>query len=106
VDHPKENLRLIDAKEIEPYAAFDHGDVVSSAGDTLGSVDGFVLDTHSGAPCYVVVDAGGWFKSRFFLLPIENAHLDQTRHRVTADLSIEDVKEFPGFDKDEFQTLH
>ena len=106
MDHPKENLRLIEAKEIEPYAGFDHRDVISSTGDRLGSVDGFVLDTNSGTPCYVVVDAGGWFKSRFFLLPIEKAHLDSQRHSVTADLSKEDVNEFPGFDKDEFETLH
>lgn len=106
MDHPKENLRLIEAKELEPYAGFDHGEVLSSTGDTLGSVDGFVLDTTSGVPCYVVVDAGGWFKSKFFLLPIEKAHLDNDEHCVTADLEKEDVNEFPGFDKDEFKTLH
>ena len=106
MDHPKENLRLVDVKELEPYAGFDHMRVTSSAGDDLGSVDGFVLDTTSGMPCYVVVDAGGWFKSKYFLLPMDKAHLDNEEHCVAADLSKDDVNEFPGFDKDEFKTLH
>jgi hypothetical protein len=106
VDHPKPNLRIVEAKEMEPLADFDHTPVTSSTGDTLGSVDGFVVDIASGDPCYVVVDAGGWFKSKHFLLPMQKAHLDNTQHCVTADLSKDDVNEFPGFDKGEFRELH
>jgi len=106
VDHPKENLRIVDAKDMEPLAGFDHTPVTSSTGDTLGNVDGFVVDTASGEPCYVVVDAGGWFKSRHFLLPMQKARLDTPQHCVTAELSKDDVNEFPGFDKSEFKELH
>ncbi len=105
MDHPKPNLRIVEAKDMEPFAGFDHTPVTSSTGDNLGSVDGFVVDTTSGDPCYVVVDAGGWFKSKFFLLPMDKAHLDNAEAGVTADLSKEDVNEFPGFDKSEFKEL-
>ena len=105
MDHPKENLRIIEAKELEPLAGFDHIPVTSSSGDKLGSVDGFVVDKISGAPCYVVVDAGGWFKSKYFLLPMQNARLDVSQHSVTAELSKADVNEFPGFDKEDFREL-
>src|SRR4051812_21339168 len=106
MDHPKDNLRIIEAKDMEPLANFDHTEVTSPSGDKLGSVDGFVLDTISGDPCYVVVDAGGWFKSKHFLLPMQKAHLNNADCSVTADLSKEEVNEFPGFDKDEFKSLH
>ena len=63
------------------------------------------VDTQLGGPSYVVVDAGGWFTSKYFLLPMKNAQLDSATPAVTADLTREEVREFPGFDKDEFSSI-
>jgi bacteriocin-like protein len=51
------------------------------------------------------VDAGGWFRSKYFLLPMQNALLNSEQRSVVADLSRENVDEFPGFDKSEFKEL-
>lgn len=51
------------------------------------------------------VDAGGWFKSKDYLLPIGQARLDTQREVLVADLARERVDRFPDFDRDEFETL-
>jgi PRC-barrel domain len=81
--------------------------VESPTGEKLGKVDGFVLDSASARPYYVVVDAGGWFKSKHFLLPVGHARLtsDDDRDALVADLSRDRIERFPGFDKDEFQKM-
>jgi len=105
MDHTKPNLRISEAKELEAWARFDHAEVTTPSGEKLGEVEGFVVDTQLGGPSYVVVDAGGWFTSKYFLLPMKNAQLDQSRPVVMADLTREEVREFPGFDKDEFSSI-
>jgi hypothetical protein len=107
VDHPLPWLRYVKASEIDNDAEFDGMLVESPTGEKLGKVDGFVLDSASARPYYVVVDTGGWFKSKHFLLPIGHARLssDDDREALVADLARDRIDRFPGFDKDEFQRM-
>lgn len=106
MDHPKPGLRYVDADDLDG-SAFDFNDldVQSRTGEKLGDVDGFILDVASARPRYVVVNAGGWFTSKFFLLPIGHATLDIPGKRLVADVSKEHVRRYPGFDRDEFEKL-
>ena len=79
--------------------------VESPTGEHLGDVDGFIVDSESGRPYYVVVDAGGWFKSKHFLLPIGHAQFDEGNEVLRADLTRDRVERFPGFNTDEFDKL-
>ena len=79
--------------------------VESPTGEHLGNVEGFIVDSESGRPYYVVVDAGGWFKSKHFLLPVGHARIDQGDEALRADLSRDHVERFPGFNLDEFDKL-
>ena len=79
--------------------------VRNDAGDTLGEVDGLVVDADSGRTYYIAVDAGGWFKARQFLLPIGEVRMDADRDALVVALSRDQVRRFPGFDKDEFDAL-
>jgi hypothetical protein len=106
VDHPLPWLRYVDADDINDNTIdFDGMNVKSASGDKLGDVDGFVVDSQSGRPYYVVVDAGGWFKSKHFLMPIGHMRLDADADSLIADVSRDRVSKFPGFDKDEFDKL-
>ena len=75
------------------------------SGEHLGEVDGFIVDSESGRPYYVVVDAGGWFKSKHFLLPVGHVRFDADVEALKADLTRDRVERFPGFNKDEFDKL-
>ena len=106
MDHPLPWLRYVDASDIDDNTTdFDGMNVKSPSGDKLGDVDGFIVDSQSGRPYYVVVDAGGWFKSKDFLLPIGHARLDADADSLVADVDRDRVSKFPGFDKDEFDKL-
>ena len=67
MDHPLPWLRYVDASDIDDNTIeFDGMNVKSPSGDKLGDVDGFIVDSESGRPYYVVVDAGGDPRHYFF----------------------------------------
>jgi len=104
VDHPLPWLRYVDAAKITaPGLTLNGMKVRNDAMETLGSVEGFIVDNTSMRPYYVVVDSGGWFKSNDFLVPIGHVSLEGST--LTADLTKDRVKRFPGFDKSEFEKL-
>ena len=106
MDHPKAHLRIVDIRDIEPSTAHSYGrSVVTLSGEQLGHVDGFVVDDQSGRPTHIVVNAGGWFTSKYFLLPMQSARRDEESQTIVADLSWEEAKNIPGFDKAEFVSL-
>jgi PRC-barrel domain len=106
VDRPLPWLRYLDADELDDEGVeFDGMDVQSVSGDTLGDVDGFIVDSQSGRPYYVVVDNDGWFTTKHFLVPVGHIRLDDARNVLVADLTRDRIKKFPGFDKDEFEKM-
>ena len=108
VYQPKPWLRYVDAGDLEATSMdFDGMDVESPTGEHLGDVDGFIVDSERTRPYYVVVDAGGWFKTRHFLLPVGHTGLvvADDGEALVADLTKAQVERFPGFDKDEFEKL-
>jgi len=106
MDRPLPWLKYVDAGDLDDGRVdFDSMDIESPTGEHLGDVDGFVVDASSGRPYYIVVDAGGWFKSKAYLLPVGHAVLDVDRQVLVTALGREHVDRFPGFDKDEFEKL-
>ena len=97
------HLRYLDADDIDDSAVdFDGLDVRGPDGK-LGDLDGFVLDSLSGRVYYAVVDSGGWFTSRRFLLPIGHAQLDRERPALTVDVTKDAIRRYPEFDSDRFR---
>jgi hypothetical protein len=106
VDHPLPWLRYVDADKITvPDLALDGMKVRNDAMEKLGTVDGFIVDNTSMRPYYVVVDSGGWFKSKDFLVPIGHARLDDDRDALVVDVAKSRIEKFPGFDRDTFDRL-
>jgi len=106
MDHPLPWLRYVDAGDLDDSSVkLDGLHVQSTQAEKLGTVDGFIIDVSSGRPYYVVVDAGGWFKSKFFLLPIGHVGLAATDRSLVADISKVHIDRYPGFDRGEFEKL-
>lgn len=105
MDHPRPGLRYVDAGDLDGSFKFDGLEVDSYTDEQLGTVDGFIIDVNSARPYYVVVDAGGWFTSKYFLLPIGHAGLDVPGKKLIADISKDHVSKYPGFDRDVFNNL-
>lgn len=106
MNHPKPWLKYVDADDIaDETLDLDGMKVRNDAGDKLGDVDGLIVDSESGRTYYVVVDAGGWFKSKHYLMPIGQVHLDDDRDALVVNLTRDQIQKFPGFDLDEFDKL-
>ncbi|HEX5475932.1 MAG TPA: PRC-barrel domain-containing protein [Vicinamibacterales bacterium] len=101
------HLRYLDAKDVDDSTIdFDGLDVRGWEHDKLGDLDGFIVDGESGRLYYAVVDSGGWFHSRQFLLPIGHINrIDAEKKELDVDLSKDAVRHFPDFDGDRFGTL-
>lgn len=106
MDHPHTWLKYLPANDLDDEDVDLHGMKVDSpSGEDLGKVEGFVVDSDSGRPYYVVVDAGGWFKSKHFLLPVGHVRFDASRKALMADVTKERVERFPGFDLNKFDKM-
>jgi hypothetical protein len=105
MDHTRAELKFVSAKDLDDDGkAFAGLPVVGLDGEKLGHVEGFIVDVAQGRPRHVVVEAG-WFIHKHFLMPIGHAGLAADGTSLTADITKERVKRFPGFDKREFETL-
>jgi len=106
VDHIKPWLRYVATSSLNDETLdLDEMQVRNDQGEELGTVDGFVVDSESGRPRYVVVDAGGWFTAKQFLVPIGEVHLEPARDALRVSLAKDQIRRFPGFDLDKFQPL-
>ena len=98
-----EGLAYVDAEELHRADAglMVGAEIHDRNQQKVGELDGFVVDAASGRPRYAVVDAGGWFKSNRFLLPI--GHLEMsTGSSFTTDLDKQAVAEYPSFNQDDW----
>jgi hypothetical protein len=103
---PRPGLKYLPIEELDrSKMTFDNFTVKDQAGEKLGKLEGFVIDVDSGRPYYVVVNAGGWFRSKHFLMPIGHVALDDESRALIADVPKERIKRFPGFDLDVFPEL-
>jgi len=106
MDHPLPWLRYLDAGDVDAGPTdFDGLKVRNPEMETLGKVEGFIVDTRNARPYYVVVDAGGWFKTKHYLLPIGLARIDDDNDALVVHLSKERIHRFPGFDRGKFEKM-
>ena len=104
--HVPSRLRYVDADQLDRSVLdLDGLDVRNTADDHIGDVEGLLVDTVSGRPRYLVVDSGGWFRSRRFLLPVMHARLDSDRRALRVDLDRETITRFPEMREERFDAL-
>ena len=106
MNHPRPGLRYIDASNLDnSQLRFDGMEVQGLDSEKLGKVDGFIIDKSSARPYYVVVNAGGWFKSKYFLLPVGHVGMEPSERKLVADITRDRIDRYPGFDRGEFEKL-
>lgn len=97
-------LRYLSANEIDSSDINFKGlDVRGAHDEKLGDIDGFIVDADSGRVFYTVVDSGGWFTSRRFLLPVGHATVDRSAGVLRVDVSKNALERYPEFDRHRFE---
>lgn len=97
-------LRYLDARDVDDsVVSFHNLDVHGPDEEKLGTIDGFIIDTEAARALYVVVDSGGWFKSRRFLLPVGHAQLATDHGALHVDVTKDTLSRYPEFDETSFR---
>lgn len=99
-------LRFVNVDDL-PASEFPYGGlkVRNAAGDDLGSLDGFIVQSANGRPVYYVVDSGGWFIGRRYLVPVGKGRLDTATRVILIDLDRERLQRYPEFNTNAFMTM-
>jgi len=106
MDHPRPGLKYVAVDDLDrSKKSFQNFAVDDPAGEKLGKLEGFILNTTKAIPYYVVVNAGSWFRTKHVLIPIGHVALDSESKKLIADVPKERVKRFPGFDLNLFPQL-
>ena len=96
-------LRYLDADDVDDSTVdFSGMNVRASDGTKLGDIDGFIIESTTGRIYHIVVDSGGWFTSRRFLLPIGHARLDLQDRALRVDVVRDSLRSYPEFDESRF----
>lgn len=97
-------LRYLDADDVDNTVVdYDGLDVMGPDGEKVGAVDGFIVDAQAGRVHYVVIDSGGWFRSRRFLLPVGHATVARDPGALRVDVIRTALSQYPEFDEKRFR---
>jgi ferritin-like metal-binding protein YciE len=99
-------LRYLDVNDLdESTFRYRELKVRSRTDDDLGSLDGFIVETASGRPYYYVVDSGGWFIGRRYLVPVGKVTFEPTRKALVVDMDRDTIQRYPEFSTNAFMAM-
>src|SRR5262245_58129662 len=81
--------------------------VQGTDGKNLGSIKDLVINPDNGDIEYAVLDFGGFagIRDKYFAVPWEALRLDQEKKHLSLDLHKKELKDAPGFDKNNWPDL-
>ncbi|WP_447984896.1 PRC-barrel domain-containing protein [Nitrospira sp. Nam74] len=81
--------------------------VQDTEGNKLGDIKDLVIDPADGSIGYAVLDFGGFLGigEKYFAVPWEALQLTRDRTAIVLDVSKKDLKQAPGFDKNNWPDL-
>lgn len=97
-------LRYVQAGDL-PEFRYREFRVRNAEHDDLGSLDGFVLENRTRRPLYAVIDSGGWFVGRRYLVPVGALQADEETQSLRTGLSRETLESYPEFNASAFLAM-
>jgi ferritin-like metal-binding protein YciE len=94
-------LRYVAASDLPSFRYADRR-IVNKDRDDLGRIDGFIVDDDTGRPVYHVVDSGGWFSGRRYVLPVAQLEADEANGTFATELTREQLRRYPEFSPSAF----
>lgn len=81
--------------------------VQGTDGKKLGDIKDLVIDPEEGGVEYAVLEFGGFagIGDKYFAVPWEALQLDQTNKKLLLDVHKKELKDAPGFDKNNWPDL-
>jgi ferritin-like metal-binding protein YciE len=103
---PTGRLRFVPAASASNgHGAHERLPVFGAADEELGTFDGLIVDTASQEPRYAIVDSGGLFIHRRYLMPFDEVGFDTGKHALRVHVGKDIANRYPSFDPDEFEKM-
>ena len=97
-------LRYIAAEHVvTPEGPLDGTVLVGPSDETVGTLDGMIIDPIERHVRYFVVRSRNWLKTRLRLLPAAPARLDREHRTLHVDIHAEDLPQLREIRSDAFQ---
>jgi ferritin-like metal-binding protein YciE len=98
-------LRYLDVNDLDD-SAFNYRDLAirNRSNEDLGALDGLIVSA-TGRPLYYVVDSGGWFVGRRYLIPVGQVSFEATRKALVVDLDRDTIGRYPEFSTAAFMAM-
>lgn len=100
----RSRLRFVGAKDL-PEAREHEVHLHNHAGEHLGTLDGFVVDSESGRPIYYVIDSRGWFAGRRYVVPVGQIEADDGATTLRTALTRAELTRYPEFSPSAFTAM-
>lgn len=100
----RSRLRFVGAKDV-PEARDRDVHLHNTAGEHLGTLDGFVVDSQSGRPLYYVIDSRGWFAGRRYVVPVGQIEADEGATALRTALTRAELARYPEFSPSAFTAM-
>jgi uncharacterized protein (TIGR02271 family) len=95
-------LTKLNNTDIDSQYNLNGYDAYDASGDDIGDIDGVLADSQSMTPRYLVIDTGGWFSSKKYVVPMGEVSSvdDNERHVFFKRLTKDTLKSgsFPEYD--------
>ncbi|MEX3934265.1 PRC-barrel domain-containing protein [Paraburkholderia phymatum] len=93
--------------DVMAAAALDGNTVLSADGDDVGKIKEIMLDVHTGHIAYAVLASGGFLGigGKLLAIPWAMLTLDTSRERFVVSASSGQIRNAPGFDKDNWPAM-
>ena len=100
----RSRLRFVGAKDL-PDAPKQEIHLHNRAGEHLGTLDGFIVDSQSGRPIYYVIDSRGWFAGRRYVVPVGQIEADEGAATLQTALTRAELTRYPEFSPSAFTAM-
>ena len=100
----RSRLRFVCAKDL-PDAPKQEIHLHNRAGEHLGTLDGFVVDSQSARPIYYVIDSRGWFAGRRYVVPVGQIEADEGAATLQTPLTRAELARYPEFSPSAFTAM-
>src|SRR5205814_4070723 len=100
----RSRLRFLGAKDL-PEAREHDIHLHNRAGEHLGTLDGFIVDSQSGRPIYYVIDSRGWFAGRRYVFPVGQIEAEESADALRTSLTRAELARYPEFSPSAFTAM-
>ena len=103
MEHVDSGLRYIAAEHVDtPAGRLDGTVLVSPSDETVGTLDGMIIDPIERHVRYFVVRSRNFLKTRLHLVPATPARLDSEHKTLHVDIKADDLPQLPEIRPDTF----